>query len=443
MIYQVPNVIKKNQQVDVLNLEFSPVSGRDSEPSVLVTNFLKRLGFGVLRGSVFEGKALIIKYEPRCVFMSGPHGSGVKFDLALLCKRMGIPLVCYPGEGAINLTTFNSDAIWGHNWIRAPIHSRWALWNRRSLDAIKTLAPPLAKISEVTGYAGADLAKLRYGKNRESAPFQNFKMTVGVGCWCFAKFNAVSPQYKKTKEKFGDTNFNDHKFDRDFFNSVLRELIISQPDWLFLVRRHPGKKNSDWDSGTENISRFSNVRFADNWNLFELLDSVDVWVSYKSITALQACLQGTPAVFLVGSNKKPHLLDPSLGGIPSVSCKNELLDFFDSVTLSNGGDSAGNQLILSQENYLKGLFGELDGLNHVRVASVIVKILENSSTEIKKVRKRDHIEAFLEKTIALRDRRNLRWKFSGDKNIVHSLNALQGSFYCGRAGEIESILKEN
>jgi len=430
------------KKIDFLNFEFSSGSSRDSEPSILITNLLRMLGFTVIRGSIFESKSLVLKHKPKCVFMSGPHGSQLKFELALLCRKLEIPLITYPGEGSMHKFNSSIESIWGHNWLRHPVHTRWGLWNLESLKIMEDFAPSLAQISEVTGYAGADFPIIHQPLELDLISKTSFSKIVGVGCSNFEFCHPDSPNRSYLEQQYGKLYIQRFIEDRDHFNSMIVACVKQYTDVLFLIRLHPGAKHSTWASGVEGIKGFPNVRFVDKAPLFETLRSVKLWISYNSITALESYLIGTPSLFFSSRKDVNPWSDPHLHGVPRVVSLDELYSYFDTFVFSGDSESDFLKLKSLQKPYIEGLFGEFDGLNHVRFVKLILQTIEKDKDALifSPLTRRDRINALLSKFLAYRDLRHWRWKLYGDQQLSKKIAESQLKFYAIHKEKILGIL---
>lgn len=341
-------------------------------------NQLQRRGYSIKFGPMHNGEALIARHRPRLVYLSNTGGARQNVRVALACKKQNISLVSGIAEG--NLAQMSKEHAYGWNLSHQPLEDRLLVWSARFLKQLLSVAPEYEAIATPTGYPGvdryhfvpADRSWIDVHKRRIGA-----QMVVGVGCWEFPsdarrktiENDAQASQIKKTSVAF-------HHESRDKFDAELQRVMLDNPNTLFLLKMHPGSRGDLRESGIECASQLQNALLvSDQQSIQQCLAASDLWVTYESTTAMEAWLMSTPSVTLNPNGPNfPQGRTVIWQAQPLVESSGELNRIIKNV--SAGNEIPGySECLEKQQRALEIAYEFLDGLNHVRCAVEIEKVL--------------------------------------------------------------------
>lgn len=355
-------------KVDVLNLAWTSKSSRDRDATSLVTNYLRLQGYSVVEKSIHNGIYYILRYRPRCVYISNIIGARINFACAVITKYLGIKLITGLSEGDLNEEKV-INLFYGHNYLSKPIEDVLLVWNEEVKNLILKHHPSYNSKVFVTGSLTADKYKF---KDIPSPPQfdkvkHKYKYVIGVGCWAFR-------YYFDREDIFTSEQIQSRQTDRDIFAKGLYELISKKDDYLFLIKTHPGEKDIYYGSGIELVKDLDNtIIYSDDENITEIINSVDLWLTYESTTALEAwLLEKETLVF----NPTGVRRDSSqiLRAQIIVNEGKELIweiEYF----FNNGKFAKSDYLNNKRDEIISNVIGFSDGYNHKRVAKIIIEYL--------------------------------------------------------------------
>jgi hypothetical protein len=362
---------------DVLNLEWSS-RGRDRESATLICEALRRRGHSVVEGSIFNYRYLLLKHQPRVLYLADPTGARINYEVALFAEQAGIPAVCLDAEGNYAPDT-TDEMFWGHMMDRRlPVRLKLQ-WSMRSREAALGIAPDLRESLRVTGAPGFDRYRLyefaskdewrrRYGFSQERV--------YGYATWVFDCLYADEATLQRLTDIYGEPALDRFRRDRDALREVLVEVVSSNPDALFLLKEHPGVTNPA-ETEIAGLERFPNVlKIKNEEGVDDCINVCDVWMAYESTTAIEAWLLGKPTLFV----------NPSGGDFPRATVHegNPVLETAEAVDAAlrehrETGEIAGFE---ARREARQALLAETlqwtDGRNHVRAAHYIDGLLSAS-----------------------------------------------------------------
>ncbi|MCB1750482.1 MAG: hypothetical protein KDI74_02090 [Gammaproteobacteria bacterium] len=364
--------------VDILNLEWRSFPSRDRDAASLIANYLRLLGLNVFEGCVFQGYELIRKHNPKLIYITNSVGAEINLKLIKYAKSRGIICVSGVAEG-----NFRSDGIeefvWGHNRERVLYEDRLFVWSEQAKQMTLDAFPELSGRVQVSGAVGFDLYQMiRVDRNWlwERTGGTRYEKVVGVGCWDFGITSPEDARYDYFLNYYGHNAIERFRQERDEFNDTLLELIAGNPDILFILKEHPGRRLGYWASGIVGCERFPNAVIERNGvSIKECIQASNVWISYESNTAMEAWLYGIPSGLLNPRGTEfpnRHAIHRGQPNFRNIREWQEALDcFYSSGELPGFSERAG-----LRETIIRNTMQWHDGLNHVRLGNGIFELLE-------------------------------------------------------------------
>ena len=378
-----------SKSVDVLNLEWSSYASRDRTVATLVCNYLRKLNLNVIEGSIFNGLSLLYSLRPKLLFVTNSVGAPENLQAVKYAKHLGIKVLTLISEG-----TFQDDdayflkaVIWGWNKDQVLYEDIHMQWSKRTQDLTNQLFPQNREKVKVSGGVFFDCYKLEQLTSRNSFLIKwgkdSFKKIIGVGLFDFGCVcNSDDHRFPFQMEYYGKKQMDRFIKDRDSFNAILTEVIRKNPNILFLLKQHPGTLQGFEASAIEGLSNEFNVLIIKNEeSIIDCIAASDFWLVYESTTAMEAWLLNR-STCLLNPSGRDFLRDIVNLGSPAVTTCDELnnliQNFYKNEFLPGFIERADER-----EMIIKRIIQWDDGLNHVRVANQIVKLIKEEGLKSK------------------------------------------------------------
>lgn len=368
-------------RVDVLNLEWRSFPSRDRDAATLVANYLRHQGKHVIEGCVFEGYELIRKYEPRLLYIGSSIGAEINLKLIKYAKSKGAVCVSGVAEGNFRREGIE-EFVWGHNKEQVLYEDRLYVWSEQAKQFTLEAFPALDGRVETSGGVGFDLYQM-ISRDRSWLWHRTggvkYEKVIGVGCWDFGVASPADPRYQYFVDYYGETAIEYFREEQAAFNKVLLELIPKNPDALFILKEHPGRRLGYWASGIAGCEDFENVVIDRNGvSIKDCLRVSDLWISYESNTAMEAWLCGVPSGLLnpggIDFPKRhsihkgqPNFVDADQWdkAIKVLYATGELPGFAEKADI--------------REEIIRNTMQWQDGLNHVRFGNGLLDLLQRNT----------------------------------------------------------------
>lgn len=163
--------------------------------------------------------------------------------------------------------------------------------------------------------------------------------------------------------------------------SVLKKMIINNPDILFILKRHPNEANPCITKESMNemirLRNLPNVLYiTENENIHDLINVSDIWMAFESTTAMEAWLLKKNTILINPDTKFNR--DELYKGSLIVKNYKELQKNIDEFYL-NGEISVFNtkEKIEIRKQLITETIGYDDGLNHLRAGYYLKKVVNN------------------------------------------------------------------
>lgn len=368
---------------DILSLELYS-SGRDIhivEP--VLVDLEKRYHLSVIRKSGFFPELSIIKHKPKLLLLSNGEGSYYKYIATKIASRLGVAVITFVSESAIgNDATF----FWGYNTDRVVYSDLVLMWNQNLYEYAKMYVNIESlkrfKVVGATGFdrycIGSFMDKVDFFSRYIKSYNTHYKGIIGIAGWAFSYYfieNALGHKLYYSKE---DIEF--YKSQRDLVMDAYHQLIVDNPDVLFLLKVHPECFDDDiHDSEFADLISLENTILIKNEICIEDCISVsDVWVGYESTTITEAWLLNKPTI-LYQPSEKPDPLPFSVGACICDSyneLKSLIFEYFSMGKIAKFDEKRGVRDLL-----LKELITHMDGNNHKRASRLIIRFLNSLSSK--------------------------------------------------------------
>jgi hypothetical protein len=390
-------------KTSVLNLEWTSYPSRDRQMATLVCNYLRYMGFGAIEGSVFNGLFLLNKYNPEVFFIANSVGADINLELLKYAKSRRIKVATLISEGNIDEEKgFVEEMLWGINQDRILYEDIQMQWSENSRNLTYKYFPELKGKVKVSGAVGFDVYKIaeKPDKNSflEKYNKEEYVKIVGVGCWDFGLFYPEDHRYTANTSELTKNDINRFIRDQDEFNKVLMNIVISNPDILFLLKEHPGCLGGHKASGIEGLQQYENVLILKNEeSIGDCINISDFWLVYESTTALEAWLSGKQTCLLNPSGID-FVRDNTHRGSPNYPDAKSLQNAINSFYLTGELPGFINLKNFRNENISKTIQWD-DGLNHVRAGNEIIDLIERNEICSRERNSYSHIVKLLKQMI--------------------------------------------
>jgi surface carbohydrate biosynthesis protein len=356
---------------------------RDFQGNGLVGHYLK-INYNIDSFFVhgYSVKKEILRIKPAVLVMDHLVWDHKK-ELAKWASSIGVKVVLLFTEGYYkDISSF--DKIFGHPKASNLGVTTYCVWNERMIQRVKELnySQNFFDIFKITGNPRFDFLtnnKLKnFGISKEEfyAKYNiekfnsiiTYMSTTPYQGYDFEKFHFRYKNKAKYSEEKIRSFYDDNQ--KQFKNhvTIIRDLALANPNICFFYKTHPSEAYiSNYDKFFNGVT---NIKLIINENVKPFLQFSDLVIQRNCTTALESWLLDKPVVQLDDDFYNSATYDEHLKY--SYILKNfEEVDEFIKETKYNDWDN--KDVIL----FLKGIFGELDGLSHERVAHQIYETIEN------------------------------------------------------------------
>jgi len=349
--------------------------------ATLVCNYLRHQGLTVVEGPIWQGGKLLRTLRPRLYFSVSAIGGQVNFETMRYAFRRKIPGVTLVAEG--NFSEFGDlDVfIWGcgNNPDRVIYEQKQLMWSRRTRNLFLRDYPQWSDRLYVSGAVGFDAYRVAELEPRAVVlgrhGLERFQRVVGYGCWDFGTSYPADYRHPVARERLGDDQLEWFRREGKRSNEVLRELITTNPDTLFLLKEHPGRQLGALASGIEGLAGLDNTLVIHREEgIASCIAISDVWFSFESTTAIEAWLLGKPTGLINpgGTDFPRATLFKGSPNFPSVGHLQAGLDQY----WRDGSLPGFADLEAERDRIVEDTIQWADGLNHVRAGNEIIDMLE-------------------------------------------------------------------
>ncbi|MEP6616501.1 MAG: surface carbohydrate biosynthesis protein [Ginsengibacter sp.] len=361
---------------------------RDFEGNGLIGYYLKKnYGIDVIYSSGYKILNKIVLHKPVAIVFDHLTWNH-KVELLKNCKALGLKTIYYPTEGYYpDMTAFDYGI--GLRFIDNPRMTKYLLWGSDMMGRVKCL-PVFANDLEsfvITGSARFDYYLNEHLK-KLVVPKIEFLQKHGVeGNPAIITYMSTSPYQGYTFEDFRSRYKKNAGYAEDeiimhyddqqklFVNhvNIIRKLAIELgPQYYFFYKTHPAE--TYFDNYKKYFGDLPNVQLIINEDVKPFIFHSDLVLQRNCTTAVESWMMGKKVIQIeddkyVAETYNEHKTN-------SVICKN-----YDEVKLEvEAVRTSTGKRDVSNDPFLLGKFGYLDGMSHERVGNEIGKII-TSMTE--------------------------------------------------------------
>lgn len=401
---------------------FDSDSGRDVQalaPIIYYLTYIEK--FQVINEFFFETYK-IVKHEPDMVLLPNSVGSREFHQILKDCYQRNIPAFSLTAEGNIKEEFYKEGINWGWNNDKMIYQDKLCLWSYRSQEMYQKYWPSVDSANTVvTGGSGFDIYRMAKDqkKHRDLFPTDKYEKTIGYAGWAFGKMYSPNNQ-KILKAQFKDAFEQEvdwRKKKENEMESILRNAIEKNPDFLFILKKHPKENSSsdliDYDNEMSNLDDYPNVIYLrdEKYALYEIIGSCDVWTCFESTTILEAWLMGKPTINIKPQNENKYETPIAQGSLKAIDSNsfNDLLQKLRKLDLEELFEN--RDLVSNRNSIIQNSIGFSDGFNHLRVVKELKKSFEKNKTPNYSWSKMNYLHKFLMTTMKILTQRKFFLKF--------------------------------
>lgn len=325
----------------------------------------------------------IYRKKPDIILLPNTIGSRLHHRVTKYAHENNIKVFALISEGIFRTNgTFN---YYGYNVDKVFYQDYICHWSERTKIFFDKEIPELGMRNVTTGAVGFDrytiydfISREEYLRNKG---LEKFKKVVGYAGWAFGKiYNAQGREELKVINK--DVNARIRWMEDQMFKveAILRTAIESNPDVLFILKRHPNEANPTITRENPNemirLRDYPNVLYITaNENLHDLISVSDIWIGFETTTAIEAWLMGKQTVFI---NPDPDFNRTNIyTGNPVLRTQEEFVNAINEF-YKNGEIPRfySQQHKNNREQIYRDTIGFADGMNHIRAGYYLKKSLE-------------------------------------------------------------------
>lgn len=336
----------------------------------------------------------IRKHRPDLVMLPNVRGQQLYWEIADYCKQNDILVFHHDSEGNFNSENEQYD-YWGFNHTKAIYSPIVFTWNYKIKNYLKAKFPDKMTddLVKISGAPGFDKYKYLPFKSREEIlskyGLEKYQKVVGYAGWAFGKIYNKELDDILTNlslEKVSGTNWLIEQ--RDLVEGILRDAIKTNPDTLFILKKHPRENfESDYrDSRNEmnQLTEYPNVLYLkDQEEIQDLIAISDLWMAFESTSIMEAWLLDKPTLMI---NPVTDFVRAEIyKGALIVKTKAEMAQAFSELFERNNiAYFNTDNITQNRDEIIRSSIGFADGLNHLRCAYYFNPFLdENRKTPTK------------------------------------------------------------
>lgn len=350
--------------------------GRDTE-IVLPIIYVMEKYLGAEVKTKFIWDLLHIKiWKPDVILLPNVIGHHMYVEAAIFAKKNNIAVLALESEG--NFGTDGKFNYWGYNKNKK-IYQDWlTCWSERTKNYLTEVVDRSDSEKIIlTGATGFDRFSFEKFPSRRSFltkyGFSHFTKVIGYAGWAFGKLYGAHLQdsfHELSKWRGREEALKWIEEQRVNVREVLRKLIETNTDTLFVLKKHP-KENFESDpvEGSNEMNEllnYENVIYLKNEeSTADLINVSDVWLGFETTTTQEAWLLKKETILI---NTEPDFPRSKLcTGSVIVADAEQLQDYLDEYFKTGEiVDFHSENLIRARLIALKDSIGFSDGRNHLR-----------------------------------------------------------------------------
>ncbi len=364
--------------------------GRDAEILLPLVYFAEKyLSCKVKFAFIWDIHA-IYREKPDLVLIANTIGSLWHYEISKYAKKSGIEVFALISEG--NFRTDGSFNFYGYSYDKV-YHQRYIChWSERTKKYFEEVMSQYNNV--LTGALGFDRYKIYRFKSKEDflseKGLTQYKKVIGYAGWAFGKiYNKQGLREIRFLHAEPGKRIQWMKEQMLKVEGILKFAIESNPDILFLLKRHPNEANPSITKENPNemirLRDYPNVIYiTENENIHDLINISDFWMAFESTTALEAWMLNKQTLLI---NPDPDFnRDKLYKGSVLIRNTEELQRNIKSFYETNELPGFKNdELEKNRKTLIKDTIGFDDGLNHLRAGFYLKKTVQETEHQDKNI----------------------------------------------------------
>lgn len=366
---------------DILNIQM-PNSDRDLHIIAPIVEYLEYAhGLKVASVNVNNAYAAMLWHRPKLVLMANPVGQAETLELLRAARGVGVKTVTIVSEGNFQREQIGSY-FWGWNEEHVLAEDIQMLWNQKGYDFVVEAFPETRPQLRISGATGFDRYKLLSFMSKDAflksigSPLKKVVGIAGWGSFTHLLDEEYLQRFRQTfYSEWSDQKFIDHRWDLAALRKLYRQLVIDNPDTLFILRMHPqahGVEDTEFAEceGLPN-AYISNQHVVGQPRISDVISASDVWLAYESGTAIEAWMLGKQT-FLINPRPFNDLREETAQGSPIVHSLEDTQAALDTF-FATGVVPGFAELADKRDMVVARVVGFTDGKSHVRGADHVME----------------------------------------------------------------------
>lgn len=327
--------------------------------------------------------------KPDLVLLANAVGSKEHVTLIKACCLKNIPVFSLTAEGNMIDEYYRNSICWGWNSDKEIYHYKYCFWSKRTFSVFNEFYNNkyLTK-SALTGASGFDVYKMIQSRKYQENPLQgltnDYDAVIGYAGWAFGKVYSLPDIQHLSKIYKGSALDNYIEWGKTMGKKVcevLRYAIESNPNYLFILKKHPMEHYSGLHPEPLNemiqLEDYPNVRYirGNTYKLFDLLQICDIWTCFESSTVIEAWLSQKPTINIIPDNDR-RMSTFVANGSKVITSKESFNLEIQSFIKKEGKSNKSFSLNQIQKEIIENSIGFSDGLNHIRLVKLILDLLK-------------------------------------------------------------------
>ena len=376
---------KQNNKIKAL-VYFDDDKGRDVEILMPVLYYAETyLKINIEKAFIFDIDK-IRRTKPDLIIIANTIGSKNHHLISKYAYENGIKVFALISEG--NFRTNGSFNYWGYNTDKKYYEDYICHWSERTLKFLSQELPDYKTNMVLTGAIGFDRYKIYNFETKEDFlkryNLSKYKKVIGYAGWAFGKMHNSTglKEIKSTHKDKAEARIKWMTKQQTLIETILRESIESNPDILFILKRHPNEIHPHLvqkdNNEMINLVDYPNVLYLRNdEDVHTLINVADIWTAFESTTTIEAwMMKDIPTIFL--NPDADFVRDNNYKGTVIVKSHKEFQEKINEFyTTGKVEDMFKPEKIEARQQIFKDVIGFNDGMNHIRAGYYLNKTINS------------------------------------------------------------------
>ena len=370
--------------VDILDLEYAS-KGRDIDISEPILSYLElKYNLKIVRKCCFKDwQYYLLKYKPKIVFIANGIGSLHHFNIVKTAYYLGIKVVTHLSEGDLSGREGSSSSsyFWGFNKDGVLYEDLHLEWSKKNIDIIVSYTDNISKtkLSGAIGFDKYQLLKTFFMKKDVFLKKYNkscFSKIVGIAGWGFDQLIIDYLDINIPHESldvFSQENKRNAFLSKDLVNEIIREVIVKNPDVLFILKHHPLMDDESYSEFCGLLEYENTLLLKTEEVIYDIINVCDIWGAYESTTNMEAWLIGNKPTLIIQPIENDFKRSLIASGCPALRNSDDFNSFIEEF-YEKGEVSSFNQLESTRKEIITRIIQWSDGKNHQRAAEYICEL---------------------------------------------------------------------